>query len=122
MILDKEALFAYEIPFDQDSDYVDIITDNTDVGPYHNEGQGIQILVTGEGLSESSGEPTIEFEETADPDTSWAWAMRVLCGPATLADKGVIITLPTNIARFVRMRLVGFDGGVWTAGVVTQFQ
>ena len=117
MILDKEAMFCDKIPFDQTSDHVDIVIDDvTSFGP--NFGEPVQILVKGFGLTESSGEPIVEIQETGEPAVSWTWAMRVLIGPAALGAKGVIITLPSNISRFVRLKLVGFDCGDWTAAVV----
>jgi len=113
MIFD-DLLYEEGIAFDAVSEYMDLLA-HQHAGSL---GEPIMLMVTGEGLTESSGNPRIDMLTDTVSTGPGGVAMTIVMGPLAVMTGGVIFAVPTNTARFAKFALEGFDGGTWKIGVV----
>ena len=107
MILDKDTMFANDLAYNGSPSVVDLGS----VKPAR--GGEFQIFVTGS--SDLAGVTGITITDGATSAAADAFASHT----ATLAGKTIKFTVPSDIARYMKVALAGTpSAGSWSAGVV----
>jgi len=121
-MLDQEVLFE-DIPYDQETPVLDLAGYDWVVGsPGVGRGKLITMLVQGAGLEFG---PTVgwylEIQDSPDGATFSGHTVSIGIGTNAITAKGIKFTLPSNVSRYIKARLVGdITGGAYTLFAVLE--
>jgi len=110
-MIDEQALFAEDLPYDQPSEVFRI--GSAVSGSY---GEPLQIFVQGDLTYDTTNSPHIRVVEQDFDGTNPREAMRIYLGGGFIRHGEVVFSIPTTIVGYAIIELVDVDAGTWTAG------
>ena len=115
MLFDKTLMLAEDLAFDATGPSI-MVGDLLNVVPGPGQGELITIYFTGKNLTTSGG-VYIAIDGSMN-DADWGEDMTVGIGVQAAQDEGVTFALPSNVSRYIKLRVTGLTAGTMTAGIV----
>ena len=121
-MIDQEILFE-DIPFDQETEVLDLSGYSWEPGtPGVGRGKLITFVTQGENLVFGSTVGWyLEVLDSPDGVTFTGHAVSIGIGLEAMLSKGIKFTLPSNVSRYIKMRLVGdITAGTYTVYAIME--